>query len=210
MDDILTYKVEVRHQRHRHLSDRFILVIYPAATVTAYETWVGKNGDLTWTNSLPRVYSALGVGNSDPEPPPPPPNRCENWQSPDSLNKHYHPGASYEMRTEALGSEKTQGHQATYDRSGRLITSGLGAGTADLWTPRTGQYRMHGDEDVKPFIWAAQLDGNPVEGTTILFFDVPVNLTHPLMHRGAKLDQYLGLRPIKASQTLAPNDCPVE
>ena len=110
------------------------------------------------------------------------------------------------MRTKALGNGQTQGHQATYDSSGSIIASGLGAGTADRVSPNVDR-TDHREQDVKPFIWAAQLDANPVEGTMPLFLDIPFDLTHPLMHRGGKLDKYLELRPIQATPSLKPDTC---
>ena len=212
VDDIITYNVEVSHQQYSHLSDRFILVIYPVETATEYRDWVSTNAaDPAWADDLPRVYKALWPDNTDPGPEPDPePDTCDNWETPDDLaaDYHYHPGAAYEMRTEALeGEGQTQGNQATYDSSGKLITTGLGAGTADRVSPSTDR-SDHRDVDVKPFIWAAQLDGNPVEGTTVVFLDIPENLTHPLMYHGEKLDEYLERRPIKASNPLDPDTCP--
>ena len=205
VDNILIYRLEARHQRHSHLSDRFILVVYPEATATAYENWRDNNQDLTWTDVLPPVYNALEEDNSDPEP-----DECDSWQSPERKTSHYHPGAEFEMRTEAIPIDNgsgtfgffvdvyEQGHQAMYGQDGNLIPSGVGAGTADRAAPRVGQYGMHIDKDVKPYIWAAQLDANPVEGIKVY-----TDLSHPLMHRGANLDEYLRLRPVRAE----PGSC---
>ncbi len=209
LDGILTYNVEVSHQQYSHLSDKFILVIYPEATANAYNNWKTMNQDsnqipiLTWTEVLPRVYGMLETNNTDPEPPA---LECALWLIPMNKVNHYHPGMAHEMRTEALVSGTGQGHQATYDGGGALITSGLGAGTADRVAPIDAGSRVsHLSKDVKPFVRAAQLDGNPVMGTA--FFR---NLTHPLMHKGANLVKYLELRPIRASEPLDRGMCPPE
>ena len=194
---IYTYRVEAEHRPYRHLSDRFILVVYPEATATEYKNWVNTNQDLTWTNILPKVYNQLGTNSSDPEPD----ASCNRWDTRSSLSSNYHPGASYEMRTRALGNGNTQGHQATYDSAGSIIASGLGAGTADRVSPNVS-LGEHGKKDVEPFIWAAQLDANPVEG--VLF---NAGLNHQLMHRGENLNKYLELRPIQATPSLAPDTC---
>jgi RHS repeat-associated protein len=65
-----------------------------------------------------------------------------------------HPGASGCIRKKGSGNA-TQ--QCCYDRSGDLITGGVGAGTPDLNNPN------HEDSDVKPWLCAAELDGNPGE-----------------------------------------------
>ena len=204
LGNIITFNVEVSHQQYSHLSDKFILVIYPGTTATKYDAWVSDNRNFDWTG-LPKVYSALEANNMDPEPAA---LECAKWLPPEGLDSYYHPGAAREMRTEALESENTQGHQATYNIIGTLITMGLGAGTAD----RVAPFRIdeendtHLDKDVEPFIWAAQLDGNPVKGN--LAFSS--NLTHPLMHKGEKLIQYLDLRPIRVSEPLDRGMCPPE
>ena len=186
-DNIITFNVEVTHQQYSHLSGKFILVIYPDTTADEYRNWANMNQSLTWTDNLPQVYSALDTNNAN-EDPEPPTLECTNWKPPSDLSSHYHPGATHEMRTEMIGPENGHGHQATYDSGGDLITSGLGAGTADYVSPEIsmeiisfifGLEYSHLNQDVKPFIWAAQLDDNPVKE----IFDFE-DLTHLLMHRG--------------------------
>ncbi len=55
-----------------------------------------------------------------------------------------------------------------------------------------------------PFVWAAQLDGNPVEGVNSY-----LNLSEPLMYKGTNLNLYLQLRPPIANNRplLSPGNC---
>ena len=97
------------------------------------------------------------------------------------------------------------GHQATYDSNGNLIEAGISAGTADR-----GWYLnfaiggpIHLELDVKPFIWAAQLDANPVEGFDWIdgltnYRLTWSNLDDDLMHVGDNLQSYLQYRPAHA------------
>ena len=99
------------------------------------------------------------------------------------------------------------GHQTCYRANGELITTGVSAGSADRVSPvYTDTRLLHRNLDVWPFIWAAQLDGNPVEATAVL---VPVYLNRPMMHQGPRIGQYLNLRrPIpNAKPLLAPGEC---
>jgi hypothetical protein len=60
-----------------------------------------------------------------------------------------------------------------------------------------GSWFGHRDKDVKPFVWAAQLDGNPVDGEQ--GFDYYLNLTAPIMYEGSHLDTYMHWRPATAN-----------
>jgi uncharacterized protein DUF4157/AMOP domain-containing protein len=52
---------------------------------------------------------------------------------------HYHPGATYSCRSSATATGGSRhGQQCTYDSSRRLITSGAGAGTPDVYSPSWG------------------------------------------------------------------------
>jgi hypothetical protein len=104
-------------------------------------------------------------------------------------------------------SEKTangHGHQAIYSQNAIIIRSGVSASSADREAPFPSNLNpfLHVNADVKPFIWAAQLDGNPVEenGTT---------MTAPLIHEGANLQRYFDRRPAIANglDDLSPGQC---
>ncbi|MGD0900923.1 MAG: hypothetical protein ABR915_24080 [Thermoguttaceae bacterium] len=72
----------------------------------------------------------------------------------------YHPGAVYELRTKNPEKYGGSGEQCNYDAKGNLITNGPGAGTAD----KSGPGVNHKQEDVYPFDWAYELDGNQYVG----------------------------------------------
>jgi len=89
-----------------------------------------------------------------------------------------------------------------YDAAGKLIREGLGAGSADKGTPRLWGFGLmkHLDRDVRPFVWAAQLDGNPVNAIW-LYRD----LNAPLVRLGDHVKAYQSVRPALANQ---PSEVP--
>lgn len=157
-----------------------------------------------WTANLPAVYSSLILDGTTPQDPEP--ADSQRWQNPSGLNSHYHPGASYEMRSEIV-NPGGHGHQACYGVSGVILTDGVAAGTADRshWSNMVGA-TSHAELDVLPFIRACQLDGNAVTGTWL-----NRNLTRPIMHSGTYVGKYLEVRPVLAepSRQIAPGTpCP--
>lgn len=100
------------------------------------------------------------------------------------------------MRSEPVDD---RGHQATYRANGTAIYSGVAAGSADRGLPGT---REHRDRDVLPFIWAAQLDGNPVEPSPLV--STPATLTRPLFFSGVNLSRYFIARPAVANNKSEP------
>ena len=198
-DDEITalhIKVACKGDGSPQVVDSFILVVYPPSTETSYTAWVTRNvARGSWWTVLPKPYATLGSGNSDPEP-----ATCspQLWQGVSTSFLTYHPGASFQMRSESVAGH---GHQATYNAVGALILSGIGAGTAD-WA-EAGLLTGHSEEDVKPYIWAAQLDGNPITQT---FFGNGVNGT--FMRQANRLDQYLSLRPPLTGSTIPAGTCP--
>lgn len=211
--EIQVFEVTVRISgcQDADAGDGVIVVVYADETLEEYTTWHGTAAtDTAWLAGLPQMFSKLDNGNADPEP------SCllfgccdpQLWESPTTLGNLYHPGATYEMRSETPAG--LPGHQTTYDGSGKLITTDLAAGSACRAAPAslTDPFSLaHISEDVWPYIRAAQLDGNPVEASPSIF--VPATLTKPLMYRGAKLDQYLVVRPAvpNAKPLLSPGDC---
>ncbi len=187
-NEMNSFRVEAVHKYDTNLSDRMFLVIVPEATQTKYNNWKNINANTDWFGTLPGMYSNLvNLGNPEPE-------DCDNqwWEDKvKTIRTEYHPFANYEMRSIDING---RGHQACYDSGGNLITSGLSAGTAD----KGHHSNSLGDDghvmqDVLPFIWAAQLDGNPVQGKPYSTF-APIDLSHPLMYQGSNLDTYLMLR----------------
>ncbi len=188
-------------------SDEMFIVIYPMSTTTSFTTWKSTySGADAWLNGLPPVYCATVKGmvfdHTDPEP-----SSCDpqRWQSPSGVifPGDYHPGADADMRSEPTTGD--HGHQATYNSSNVLITSqaGFAAGTADFVHPdKSIGGKTHKTEDVLPFIWSVQLDGNPVVQTNFGF-----NLSNPLMYRGTNSEGYFTRRPTKAATTIPAGQC---
>ena len=208
-----SFKIEAVHREFvdadlvdgkRQCSDSMILVLVPKSTENDFNAWYEtekKPENMEWINSLPSVYRRLGVGRTDPEPLPGDCN-VDLWGSltkRDPLKDFIHPGAVYDYRSHFAGDG--HGNQATYDEGGIIIPSGLGAGSADKVNPDcslTGHFLA----DFLPYVWAAQLDGNPIKITTI-----PDNLNKPLMHDGDNLKKYLFVRPNPGGVMLEPGDC---
>ena len=74
-------------------------------------------------------------------------------------SQSFHPGGRYDLRQVSDGP----GQQCIYDEKGLLITHGPGAGTPDIEGPGSGistNLSDHISEDVDPFNWALELDGN--------------------------------------------------
>jgi len=190
-DSVTIYTIGVHRERDER-SDQFQLILLPASTRERFTAWLAhEQQDIGWLSLLPPVYSSLGPGLSDPEP-----KNCTktHWEDVHKLDSNFHPGGAYEMRSRAVG--EGHGHQAVYDSAGKLIRDGLGAGSADKGTPRLWGFGLikHRDRDVRPFVWAAQLDGNPVNPTW-LFRD----LDAPLVRQGDHLKGYQSVRPALAN-----------
>ena len=105
-----------------------------------------------------------------------------------------HHDAVYEMRTHEAS---IHGNQATFDATGAIITSGIRAGTADLYAPydEDGDLRMnfnHRNSDVRPYILSLQLDGNP---TAPSWGFIPKQLSRPCLFQGDNAAKYLICRP---------------
>jgi hypothetical protein len=186
-DSVLIYSVLVR-RRGEQRSDAFELICLPVSTRQKFEAWFNhESKDMGWLAKLPPAYSSLGPGLSDPEP-----KNCgkQYWEGVHKLDTNFHPGGAYEMRSKAFGDDN--GHQAVYDSQGKLIRDGLGAGSADRGSPHLWNFGLikHRDRDVRTFVWAAQLDGNPVNPTR--WFR---NLDAPLIRLGEHIKNYQFVRP---------------
>lgn len=214
-DEHQHFFVEVLSKSGGETIDRLIITVIPRSTKTAFDTWyAAESGDKGWLQFLPSLYKQLGVGNSDPEP-----ASCspQKWNTPSPLNgSFYHPGSAFEMRS--LPAYRSPydpsfsllyGHQACYDDKGSLVRNGVGAGSADREVPLTsgGSATGHRDKDVRPFIRAAQIDGNPVQANSHF---APTNLDHPMLYKGGYISHYLEVRPTfaNAKPELAPGTCP--
>ena len=119
-----------------------------------------------------------------------------------------HPKAVYELRSKPVTGG--HGHQATYDAQGYIIPETIKAGTADFAFPATyiklKRLEKHREKDVKPYIRALQLDGNPVHpidssGNISTFWTR--NLTLPPLRVGPFTQQYLQRRPTTPTGVLS-------
>jgi hypothetical protein len=169
--------------------DVFTLVVIPESTSRHFAEWLRtEQRDLDWLRDLPPVYTALLPGGLNPEP-----ETCSPrlWPVLRRVNGNYHPGAAYEMRS-AIQPDGS-GHQATYDAAGNLLRDSPAAGSADRAAPRSYhplRLLAHRDRDVLPYIWAAQLDGNPVNPKPF-----HVDFDAPLLREGDHLRAYRSVRP---------------
>ena len=194
-EDVDYYTVKATLEECGDAIDEMLLIVVPKDTQDAFNAWfTAEIANDEWVDELPAPYSELGGNNTDPEP-----SRCnpQRWRSPELKTSNFHPGGSIEMRSEPVG---TTGHQAIYGASGELITQGAGAGTADRGLPFTTD---HLQRDVKPFVWAAQLDANPVECSITLCS----NLDRPLMHQGEYIGKYIQARPTLSERSLNVGKC---
>ena len=189
--------------------DSMELVVIPKLVEDRFNTWYEREkDDMDWIDELPPIYSKLKDVKFDPEPAPEE-GRCNKWTEElrDISISNIHPEASFEMRTHPIDGSR-HGHQATYDEGGEVYgdEDGVKAGTADKVSPILTDPNTligHFDADFQPFVWAAQLDANPVKASKDLR-----DLTDRLMHEYGYLKQYIEVRPINpANKILEPGCC---
>ncbi len=180
----------------------FILVVIPRKTALEFDRWLAaEKASMAWIGRLPLVYARLGPNYSNPEP-----AGCnpKAWAVLRKLDSNYHPGAAYEMRS--VPDQEGSGHQATYDASGNLLRIGAAAGSADRGSPTYNPVTLirHAKMDVIPYVWAAQLDGNPVNPKWLY-----ADFDRPLIRSGEHIQAYLDVRPIygPSRQELPPGVC---
>jgi hypothetical protein len=208
-DKIKRFDIEVLAKGSSSVIDRLIVVIVPPETLQQFNDWYAAESDLGWLDELPALYWRFqfeqeGIINPVLVPADPEPDDCDpqRWGDFGESNTYYHPDGYYKARSEKTANG--HGHQAIYSQNAIIIRSGVSAGSADREAPFPSNLNpfLHVNADVKPFIWAAQLDGNPVEenGTT---------MTAPLMHEGANLQRYFDRRPAVANglDDLSPGQC---
>lgn len=159
-EEFTRFDIELRHKEYPgQVFDNLMLLILPENTQQLFDDWYAtESADSGWLAELPALYSALANNNGDPEP------ACEPelWEASSAFNGLLHPNAAFEMRSNVTANG--HGHQATYNETGNIITSGVSAGTAD----RAHKSNIFGSDshynvDVRTFIWAMHLDANPVD-----------------------------------------------
>ena len=170
--------------------DHLWVVVNASNADTEFTAWLSANTNLSWTSTLPQPYSSIGIVFGTPQDPEP--GNPNQWQPPEALNSYLHHDARYGMRSSNDGES---GHQATYNAAGSIITSSIAAGTADFRRPYLisgfPNWFRHLNADVKPFIMALQLDGNPVQP-----IDTYRDLSRPCLYQGEYTDSYISVRPI--------------
>ena len=127
-----------------------------------FDEWVAlEQADSKWLEKLPACPNAICIDEKGK------PIDCDNgqWESIGEANQNYHKNAKWCMRSKSKFLES--GQQCCYDEEGKLITSGLGAGTPDRYAPAliNAFFLLHFLHDVVPFFIALKLDkdkeGNP-------------------------------------------------
>ena len=193
------YHVEILNDADTTLDRLWIVVLNPD-TRSKFNAWVSENAtNAAWLANLPPPPDRLIINGGDATLPA---SASANWNAPEPFppNNYMHPKAVYELRSKPIAGG--HGHQATYDGSGNLIIESIKAGTADFASPSKKYMLMRLDDhrvtDVKPYIQALQLDGNPVfsidsSGNISTFWTR--NLYRPPLRVGPFTRQYLQRRP---------------
>ena len=213
------YHIELRYRDQSGVVfDRLWVVINSPDALTKFNEWVADNADFNWTTNLPQVYSKIRYDSNfeafHPEP------NSPVWEKPERKTSLLHHNTGFvraEMETKQLDGEYS--NQAWYDENGNLIETPFFAGRPKKFgrnNPEDRHFINYNKEEIYPFLYAAQLDGNPVHG----FFheeDAPIwqvsygdfgtfnamgqkiyvfqNLTRPCIHMGDNTHVYLGKRP---------------
>ncbi|MBR4611999.1 MAG: hypothetical protein IKO40_04710 [Kiritimatiellae bacterium] len=199
------YHVEMLNDADTTLDRLWIVVLNPD-TRTKFNTWANQNPtNATWFGTLPKPPSKIFVSASGAATLPS--AASANWNAPEPFptNNYMHPKAVYELRSNVMSGG--HGHQATYDSSGNIVTESIKAGTADFASPSFSflygwHPEKHREEDVKPYIRALQLDGNPVSSVNLSGEESSFwtrNLSRPPLRVGPFSQQYLQRRPTTPS-----------
>jgi hypothetical protein len=191
--DPTVYHIEMRHPSTEDSLDRLWVVVASSETKRSFDNWYALySTNLTWISLLPKPYAKLVYSTNsngrvtavDPEPSDP-----GNWGRPSSTAGNFlHHNAMFEMRSNTVSGG--HGNQACYGADGKLITNGIAGGTADYGAGKIGRARTHVKQDVKPFLRAVWLDGNPGKATTFN------NITRPCLCEGSYIFKYIQCRPI--------------
>ena len=168
--------------------DTFVLTVFNEKELFEFADWVVKYADTSWAGQLPKPPKHKPDGE------------MSAWNGPETPGTYMHHDAVFELRSKPVSGG--HGHQATYDGGGNLIEDGtIACGTADYVSPESlwdGSKKAHREADVKPYLKALHLDGNPGHpdnGSGLFSETVPSRLTLPCLHQGYYLRQYLNKRP---------------
>jgi hypothetical protein len=189
------YYIEVQPKSGGDTIDRLIITLVPRSTKSRFDSWyTTEKADLAWLGELVNLFYSI---STVPLPDGYMRRPCRNFNPflyavPSATNTRMHPDAYYETRSYA--TRGGHAHQMCFDDSGILLQSGVSAGSADKAAafPQNINPYLHVDADVKPFVWALQLDGTPADQQT-------TTLSAPIMHEGAYLKKYSECRPTIAN-----------
>ena len=128
----------------------------PPTRAESFDRWYEGQSDVGWTDDLPSCPDKICIVDGEPQ-------DCStgNWGSISEANE-FHPGAKWCMRSDnASGGAQ----QCCYDEDGKIIKSGLGAGTPDKASASflNFVYLNHYFQDVAPFQAAWDLDGGVLD-----------------------------------------------
>ena len=190
------YHVDLVLKATGQVLDSFWLTVNSLVSLRRFELWASENeSDLGWVSELPPPPSEVlfdGMGQiSLPLFPARP-----SWNDPTACNSFLHHDARYEMRS--CATPGGHGNQACFDVNGQIILSGIAAGTADRAHASIWNVNSHEEQDVIPFLWALQLDGNP--GIPTFMNDI----RHPCLYLGSSIRTYIRCRPIIHPDTSNP------
>ncbi len=147
-------------------------------TFAKFQTWVRNNKDTSWTNALPSCPCSIGCKKSGD-------TFGAGWEDLTDNLHGYHIGAKVCMRS--IRQSNGSATQCCYDTSGKLITHGEGAGSADRVATGLTSYLGedgHQGQDVHPADWARELDDGTFGGCS---------------------QEYLNLRPVLNRNNCARN-----
>lgn len=234
LDRIREYRIAPVVKGTTEPLDRLIVTVIPSQTLESYDEWkVENSADLSWLDDLAPSYAKLPepvtvtieadpanglfndvVTHSEQSPD----DDCDwsPWKVPGAQDSYYHPDSYFEVRTEVLEGmlfSNAPAHHACYNENRFLIlpvVNGdlISPGSADRVAAFTsgGTPSGHLNADVKPFIWALQIDGNPAVGV-----DLNTALSDPIMFQGVELKAYARLRPAIVPAGIIPlGTCPVK
>ena len=168
--------------------DTLVICIFNPGEDSGFTDWRTKYSSVAWTSALPAPPRTI------------PSSETSSWYAPGTPGSYMHHDAVHDIRSKPVAGG--HGHQATYGSDGLIITNGtIAAGTADYVSPESmwdGTQQAHREQDVKPYIWALHLDGNPGKPdnlTGMMTGSVPSRLSRPCIFQGTQINRYIQLRP---------------
>ena len=193
-DKHIKFLVEVLSKNEGATIDRLIITLIPRSTLINFNAWYHDNlQDADWLDELVNLYASFDIQQLPDGHYRRTDRNCQPflYSEPGITETRMHPNGYFEIRSyQTAGGH---GNQAIFDEDGKLLTEndGINAGSADKAAPFP-HFINHGNFDVKPYIWALQLDGSPSNQDS-------TTLTAPIMHEGDFLWKYLNVRPSRGN-----------